>query len=265
MSNVRRITLCGSLVVLLLSLTLMGACQPAATNGGAPATEAEQAANDLAQDISSLYTLNRLDLQPAQVAPLKAVAQQAQDAHAKALPARQAALAQLVPLLREKRGLLLKDQDVPEDLEKQLHEAQAKVDTADEQIAAAATGVVPELRTVLTADQVAIITGADEARSQAEDLLEWIRQLAPGTYAEEGKSNADQLADPTVKLTSADIVKIFDDARKLSAADYAAKKSDFVAKLAPLYSPTEAAANQALAEFVASPRLTGLLDERAAR
>lgn len=266
MPNPRPITLCGSFVLLLLSLTMMGACQPAATPGGnQPTTEAEQAANDLAQDISLLYTLNRLDLQPAQLDPLNAVAKQAQDAHAKALPARQAALAQLVPLLREKRALLLKDEDVPEDLDKQLRAAQSKVDVADEAIAGSAVSVVPELRKVLTADQVAIITGADEARSQAEDLLDWIRQLPPGTYAEEGKSNADQLADPTVKLTSADIMKIFDDARKLAAADYATKKGALVDKLAPLYSPTDEAANQALAEFVAATRLSVLLQERGAK
>jgi len=266
MPSVRSLSLCVSLTLLLLSVALMGSCQPAGVPATGPAvSEAEQAANDLAQDVSLLHTLNRLDLQPAQLDPLLAVAQQAVDARAKAEPARQAALAQLVPLLREKRGLLLKDQDVPEELDKHLHTAQAKVEEADEQVASATLAVVPELRKVLTEDQVAIITGADEARAQAEDLLGWIRQLSAGTYAEEGKANAEQLADPAVNLTAADILKVFDETRKLSATDYAAKKGQYIAKLAPLYSPTVDAANQALADLLASSRLPSLLRERGAK
>lgn len=264
MPNLRSVLLCGLLVVLMLSASLMGACQPA-TTPVAGVSEAEQTANDLAQDVGLLYTINRLDLQPAQLDALGAVAQQAQQARAQAQPPRQAALAQLVPLLREKRALLLKDADVPQDLDKQLRAAQQKVDEADEQIAAAALTVVPALRKALSADQIAIITGADEARAQAEELLDWVRQLAPGTYAEEGKENAQQLADPDVKLTAADILKVFDEVRKLSAADYATRKGDYITKLAPLYSPTLDAANQALADFLASPRLPLVLKERGAK
>ena len=267
MPNLRPIPLRGSFIIVLVALPLLGACQPAAPTGtAAPAlSEAEQTAHKLAEEISLLYTLNRLDLQPAQLNPLYAVAVQAQQARAKAEPPRQAALAQLVPLLREKRSLMLQDQDVPADLEKQLRAAQDKMDEAEENKGQAALAAVPELRKVLTADQVAIITGADEARSQAEDLLDWVRQLSPGTYAEEAKANADQLADPEVKLTAADIMKVFDEVRKLSAANYAAKKPQYVAKLAPLYSPTAEAADQALADFLASARLTVLLQERGAK
>jgi hypothetical protein len=266
MPNLRLMTLCGSLVVLLLSVALMGSCQPAATVGGAAGvSEAEQAANDLAQDVGLLYTLNRLDLQPTQLDPLYAVAQQAQQARLKAEPSRQAALAQLVPLLREKRTLLLTDQDVPAELDKQLRTAQAKVEYVEEQVAGAALAVVPALRKVLTDDQIAIITGADEAHAQAHDLLDWIRQLSPGTYAEEGKANAEQLADPEVKLTTADILKMFDETRKLSDADFAAKEGQYVARLAPLYSPTLEASDQALADLLASPRLPLLLQERGAK
>ena len=266
MPNLRLVTLCGTIVMLLLSVALMGSCQPAATGDGAVGvSEAERTANDLAQDVGLLYTLNRLDLQPTQLDPLYAVAQQAQQARLKAEPPRQAALAQLVPLLREKRTFLLTDQDVPAELDKHLRAAQARVDDADEQVAGATLAVVPALRQVLTNDQIAIITGADEARAQARDLLDWIRQLSPGTYAEEGQANAEQLADPEAKLTSADILKMFDEARKLSAADYATKRDQYVARLAPLYSPTVEAADQALADLLASPRLPLLLQERRAK
>lgn len=60
-------------------------------------------------------------------------------------------------------------------------------------------------------------------------------------------------------------MKVFDETRKLSAADYAKNRDTYVAKLAPLYMPMPEAANDALLQLFASPRLGVVLQERAGK
>lgn len=264
----RRITLCLSLVGLLLTICLVGSCQPGGDDTPAATTarvdtEADRALDELSQDIDLLYTVNRLDLQPAQVKPLLALIAQVEQEKAKLEPQRQAALAQLIPLLREKRALLVQDKDVPEDLEAKVQDAQTKVEEAGQGISTANAKYVPDLKKLLTAAQVSIITGADEARSQADELLQWIRELPAAEYTDEAKANAEQLQAQEINLLAPAIMKVFDDARKLSAADYAKNKDGLIAKLAPLYMPMDEAADDALLQFFSAPRLGVVLKERA--
>ena len=263
----RRITLCLTLVTLLLALCLVGSCQPAGDGPVATAprldTEADRALDELSQDIDLLFTVNRLDLQPAQVKPLLDLIAQVEQEKAKLEPQRQAALAQLIPLLREKRALLVQDKDVPEDLDAKVQAAQTKVEEAGQGIANANAKYVPDLKKVLTTAQVSIITGADEARSQADELLQWIRELPAAEYTDEAKANAEQLQAAEVNLPAAAIMKVFDEARKMSAADYAKNKDGLITKLAPLYMPMDEAADDALLQFFSAPRLGVILKERA--
>ena len=256
----RQMLLCAVVVVLLLSVCLVASGQPAVP--AATMTEADQAVNELSEDIDLLYTINRLDLQPGQVQPLLALVQQVQQEKAKLEPQRQAALAQLVPLLREKRSLLLADKDVPADLDAKVQDARGKLDQVEQDLSAASEKYTAELRKVLTADQMAIITGADEARSQADELLQWVRDLPAADYTDEARSNAEELADEELKLPAPAIMKIFDQARKASAADYAKIKPSLIDKLAVLYMPMPEAADEALLQFFSSPRLAVILQER---
>ena len=263
MSILRRCVLCTMIATAFLSVCLIGACQPQPPN--AAAVETQQAADELAQDIELLGTINRLDLQPAQLSPLNAVSVQAQQAAAKLQPQRQAALLQLIPLLREKRTLLVQDKDLPEQLDAQIRQAYARIEGVDDQIATAQAALVADARKVLSADQIAIIAGLDEARSQTEELLDWIRELPQGDFAEEARANANELAVPEAKLGADEIMKIFNDVRKLSAGDFQARKAQYVTQLMPLYAPTTQAANESIAQFIASPRLPVLLQERGAK
>lgn len=255
----RQMLLCAVVVVLLLGICLGASCQPA---NGVALTEADQAATELSDDIDLLYTVNRLDLQAAQVQPLLALVVQVQQERAKLEPQRQAALAQLIPLLREKRTLLLADKDVPADLDEKVQDARVRLDQVEQDLAAASAKFIPNLRTVLTSDQMSIITGADEARSQAEELLQWIRELPAAEYADEAQANAEELADTDLKLPASAIMKIFDQARKMSSADYAKNKTALIDKLAPLYMPMPEAADESLLQFFSSCRLGALLQER---
>lgn len=263
MPLLRRMMFAAACVTVLLSLCLVGACQPA--TAPTAAAEVEQSANDLANDIALLDTINRLDLQAAQLGPLTQLAERAEQAVAAREPERQAALARLIPLLRQKRDLLLEDKEVPADLENNLRQTRQAVEKAEQQIGECGQALVPDLRKVLSADQISILTGADEARGQAEELLDWVRELSAGTFAEEAAATAEELADPEVNLSAKDIMGIFTAVRKLSEADYAAKKGPHVSRIALLYSPTPEAADDSLAQFLTMPRLALLLREKAAR
>lgn len=266
MPNLRPVLLC--LMVLGLSLTVCagGFAQPAGDGttkpAARPATEADVALDELSQDIDLLNTINRLDLQPAQIQPLLALTGKVHDEKAKLEPQRQAALAELIPLLREKRTLLLADKEVSADLDGKIQTAQTKVDDAEQAMNTANVKYVPDMKKVLTEAQVSIITGADEARSQAEELLQWIRDLPEADYADEAKSNAAELSEPELNLRSADIMKIFDEARKISAAEYNKNRQGLVNKLAPLYMPMPEAADDAMVQFFASPRLAIILQDK---
>lgn len=263
MPLLRRMMLGAAAVLALLSLCLVGACQPAATPTAA--AEVEKSANDLADDIALLDRINRLDLQAAQLGPLTQLAERAEQAVAAKQPENLAALARLIPLLRQKRDLLLEDKEIPADLENRLRQTRQAVEAAGQDIAEAGQALVPDLRKVLSSDQISILTGSDEARSQAEELLEWVRELSAGTFAEEAAATADELADPEVNLTAKDIMAVFTAVRKLSEADYATKRAPHVARIAVLYSPTPEAADDSLAQFLTMPRLALLLREKAAR
>jgi hypothetical protein len=262
MSARRQMLLFAVVVVLLLSSCVVSSCQPAA--GAATMSEADQAAAELSEDIDLLGTINRLDLRPEQIQPLLALVEQVQQEKLKLEPQRQAAVAQLVLVLREKRALLLADKDVSPDLNRKVQDARDKADGVEEEISAANAKLVPELRKVLTADQISIITGADEARSQADELLQWVRELPAADYTDEAKANAEELAEPDLKLPASAIMKIFDQARKAaSAADYAKIKASLIDKLVPLYMPMPEAADDALLQFFSSRRLPVILKERA--
>ncbi|MEN6304487.1 MAG: hypothetical protein ABFD96_17265 [Armatimonadia bacterium] len=254
-------------IVLSLLVCLVGSCQPVDTVPGAVAvqarqTEAEAAFDGLVQDIDLLYTVNRLDLQKNQHQPLSDLVARVQAEKDKLQPARQAALAELIPALREKRALLVQDKPVPADLEERIRASQAKLDEGDEAVTQTSAKFVPDLKKLLSPEQVAIITGADEAHAQAEELLQWVREMDAGTFAEEGKANAAELADPELKLPADAIMKIFNDARKLSEADYDKQRETFITKLSPLYMPMQEAADSALLEFFAAPRLGAILKEK---
>lgn len=269
MSNWRPLLLCFVVLGLSLVICTVGSCQPGgdgtAKPAARPATEADIALDELSQDIDLLNTVNRLDLQPAQIQPLLALVGKVQEEKAKLEPQRQAAMAELIPLLREKRSLLVQDKELPGDLEKKIQAAQAKVDDSEQAMNAANVKYVPDMKKVLTDAQVSIITGADEARSQADELLTWIRDLPAADYADEAKSNAAELSDPEVHLRAADIMKIFDEARKLSAADYSKNRAALVDKLSPLYMPMPEAADDAIVQFFSSSRLGVILQEKAGK
>lgn len=248
---------------LALLVCLVGSCQQSGLEGAA--SEADASVDGLNQDIQILYTLNRLDLKPEQYTALLAVIDRMAAEVAPAQAEREAALKDLVPLLSQKRAALIEDKEPGEALDDQIREVQGRADDAYGLEIETRSKYAPEFRKALSPEQAAIITGADEAATQAAELLSWIRELPDAEYAEEAEANAQELADPEANLTAGDILAIFTEARKLGAEEYEQKLPEFTAKLARIYMPMPEAADESLADWFGSPRLATLLRERAAK
>jgi len=248
---------------LALLVCLVGSCQQPGLETVSSGPEAT--VDGLNQDIQILYTLNRLDLKPEQYTSLLAVIDKMTAEVATAQAQREAALKELAPLLSQKRAALIEDKDPGEALEDQIREVQGRADDAYGLEIETRSKYAAELRQALSPEQASIITGADEAATQAAELRSWIRELPDAEYAEEAEANAEELADPEAGLTSDDILRIFGEARKLSEEQYEQKLSGFTAELAKIYMPMPEAADESLAEWFGNPRLAGLLRERAAK
>lgn len=249
-------------VVLALTTCLVASCQPVRSSN--PATlEARQALQDLNQQIELLDMLNRLDLTAKQIQSVQAIVAKIQADLTKIDGQRQAAIAELIPLLRDKKTALLQDKDASADIEKKIRDTQAKLDELDDQQQSALTKYGTEFRASLSAAQIDILTGADQAKTQAEELLTWIRGLSDADFAEEGKSNAAELAEPGLELGTGAIMKVFTDIRKMSEAEWTKNKAAVIGKMAPLFMPLKEAADDAVVGFFAAPQMPGLLQERA--
>lgn len=254
----------GLLVVVIslfgLLVCLAASCQPAPTV--LTKCEAEVTLDAVNQDLEILMTLNRLDLTGNQITDLLAVMDKLYGDIAKVQQQRAAAISALVPLLQEKRSALMLDKTPDEALETRIREAQDKVDQATDGLSDVWAKFAPQLKVVLSEAQVSIISGGDEANSQADELLEWIRGLSDAEFAEEGQANAAELADARVGLKADAIMKLFTDARKLSEADYKKNRAGLVGQLAKLYMPLPEAADEALASWFGQSRMGDILRER---
>ncbi|NPV45466.1 MAG: hypothetical protein HPY69_00805 [Armatimonadetes bacterium] len=248
---------------LALLVCLVGSCQQPGLEG--TTSDAEAKVDVLSQDIQILYTLNRLDLKPEQYTTLLGIIDRMAAEVAPAQAQREAALKELAPLLSQKRAALLEDKEPGEELEDQIREVQGRADDAYGLEVETRSKYAAEFRKALSPEQTAIITGADEAATQAAELLNWIRELPEAEYAEEAEANAQELADPEVGLNAEAILRIFSEARKLSAEEYAQKLPGFTTELAKIYMPMPDAADESLADWFGAPRLAVLLRERASK
>lgn len=243
-----------------LALCSLAAGQLGTCPGAGPA---EMMCGELQQDIEVLDIVNRLDLKATQFPGLLKLHADLQKELEKIGPKREALYSQLVPLLREKRTQLMQDKAPGADLEKRIANLLAQIEAMGDDLQRATLSYAGEARKSLTTAQVQILTGADEAFAQAEELLNWIRDLPATSYREEARSNAEELADPALNLSVDAIMKIFESARKMNAAEYAKNKAGLIGKLAPLYMPLPEAADETIVQFLSSPRVGVILLEKA--
>lgn len=250
-------------LVLSVALGLTWGSLAAAQSSCPAAGPAEIMCGELQQDIDLLNVINRLDLQPAQLPGLLQVHAGLTQEAEKLSPQREALYSQLVPMLREKRSQLLQDKAPGDDLEKQITLLMIQVETLGDEWHNVSLVYAAEIRKILSGAQLQILTGADEALAQAEELLDWIRDLPVTSYKEEAEANAEALADPELNLPAAAIMQIFEKARQLGAAEYGKNKASLLQQLAPLYMPMPEAADESAVQFLSSSRVGGILMEKA--
>lgn len=216
----------------------------------------------LQDDIRLLAMLNRMQLTADQINQLLPLTEKLEQQRGLAQAEQTALQADLEKALTAKRDLLLADKPVPEPLETQISTIQSHQDAAAEKARTALAEAAKALRPIFTADQLEIVTGRYEARLQARELLDWLRGLSDNDFGEEANSNADGLADPDKGFSKEALVKLFGEARKLTATQYEKQRDDYAKKLAPLYGVSEQDENNQIAGAFSHPRMADLLREK---
>ncbi len=247
------------IAMLLMPLALVGSCQAQTPNNQ---QDAAASVAQMRQDLNLLETLNRLSLSPQQAEKLLSIATKAQEATAAFDALRQKTAARLLPLLDKQFNFMLQDQQVPAELLEQIGQVELALQQIAEQTAGAPLAFAAEARKILTQPQVLIITGGDEARQAAEEMLIWIRELAAEDFNSEARSNAEALADPDIGLDANTVYAIFVKTRAISAEDYARQVQQLAEKLAPLYRSDATSEDVLIAKLLLNERFIPVLRRR---
>lgn len=222
------------------------------------------AVDDLRADIELLQTVNRLELTAEQIDNLLQIIGRLEGIN-RTYDRRQTVDHRdtLEALLAHKREILIKDQPVNEELQAKLEHRQQMVQDLERERAEALQEVIPDLRAVLTDAQMQIVAGVDQAKVQAEEMLAWLRELPEVDYGEEAPANAEALASADVGVDTNVLLDVFHTARDMSAEEYRQAKHELVARIAPIYGATPAAADRLILRLFTNPRTKVILQEKA--
>ena len=214
------------------------------------------------QDVSALALINRLSLTPAKSRQLLSIATRAREASGEFDARREQAGENLEALLRKQFDMMLRDQQPPVALMEQIAQGELELQRIDEQAQQAVTPFASEARKVLSEAQVLIITGEDEARQAAEEMLMWVRELSAEDFAVEAQSNAEALAIADIGLDTDTVLGIFRNARSLTAEKYVAEMDELAGKLAPLYQSGAGGEDVMIGRMLANDRFAPVLQLR---
>ena len=252
------------LVVVLLGLAGVSSCQRSSPPAPRPPLASQVAVDDLVTDIELLDTINRLQLTKDQLDSLLDLVDRIEELTARYDQRIQGLDSQYQPRLARQRDLLIKDQPPSPQLAEELQQWQQQRQQVSSERAEALHQLIPELRAVLTDSQVQIVSGADEARLQARDMLQWLREMPAAEFQEEARANAEALAAPEIDLNSSALLDIFTTARNMSAEQYRTAQPNLVDRLSPIYGDTAAATDRLLLRLFANGRVRTILAEKAA-
>jgi len=245
----------GAAVVLLTS---RASCQePAPTAQGLSAEE------ELLADLDLLASVNRLNLKTDQVKKLLVQARALQAKQAESQAARQRVLREAAEDLSRKRALLLRDDAVPQDLEKRITAHLQQLQPLVNQFQQAVVAAGGQVRAFLSPGQLKLAVGADAAERHAGEVLEGMREMSPDDFDKDAPPYAEELAKDSDALTTDDILGILSKAREMTPQQYAAKKGELTAKLAVLWTPAPDAADEQLARgLLLNPRIIPVLSDK---
>lgn len=235
--------------------TLMAGCPP--PKAATPKTPTEELVQ-LSQDIEALQFVNSLQLQPNQIAPLRAILDSVAADQQKLDAQRDTLRGSLVPLLQQKRDALRAQQSTT-DLDTQIREVQGKLTTLASPDPALVKALAGKLRGVLTREQVAMATGELDARIQATQMLDAYRQFPSDEFQTQVKPFAEELVSRGSSMTADQVAGLFTDARSLSEEEYKQNKDKLVNQLVPLFAPAGEAADPLLVDAFSHPRMVEAL------
>ena len=244
-----------ALAMPLLIVTLPPA---AAADDQPPAADNET----LLADIAVLASINQLDLNKQQAVTLLDLVSQLARKSAGYEQERQALRSRLNPLLAQKRALMMKDQVVPDELEKSISGMQGQLDGLDRKVIEALVPFAEKFRPVLSAAQLQIVTGDYEARRQAEEWLDSLREMLKEDFKDELGPIVKEFADASAGLDEKTLRQIFTDAHNMDTKTYAKKKGEIITRIAPLFRPTKGNDNQLIVQFFLHPRMLAVLQEK---
>ena len=249
--------------VSFLTAVLLVACA-AAQSPAIGATGVESEVKALSEDIELLQQINGVGLSADQLRQFVEIVKRRAALHQSYAPKRQELLNALAQVLRQKRALLLADKPVPEAMDERIARLNTELNALTQAERQQAEALVGEVRKLLTPVQLAALTGREEARESALEMLQWLRRLNDAQYEEEAQAAAEELETPERGLTSKDIRKIFDQARKMSEDEFIQQADALAEKLLPAYSVSEAAETQIILDLISHPRLLPLLQDKLA-
>ncbi|MCD6361286.1 MAG: hypothetical protein J7M38_10530 [Armatimonadetes bacterium] len=216
----------------------------------------------LAEEMQLIEELNALQLTPEQLGALQAEVGAMTEAAAPIVATRIGVLQQLEPLLQQKRQALIADQRPGKDLLDRIAALEKQLGDLDERMNQTITSFAPRLREILTAPQVSIVSGEEDARRQVVTLLEAIRDMSAERFNREAPGYARELEQLDRGLTAQKIMNLFTTARNLEPRQYQQQQPEIVQGLLPIYAPTTEIANAMLAQFFAQPAMPGLLEDK---
>ncbi|MCX7599508.1 MAG: hypothetical protein N2512_11690 [Armatimonadetes bacterium] len=215
----------------------------------------------LSEDVDLLAKLTPLSLTADQARALAALATRRQEIAAGQAPKRAEILRALAQALRQKRQSLLFDLPVPDELEDKLAQLNTELQALNRAENEQAKNLLAEMRKALRPEQLAVLTGRLEAKRNAMELLDWLRELDEAAYREEAENTAEELDSPERGLPAAKIRAILDRARAMDEVRFAREKSALADELLPAFSISAEAEDQMLLELLSNGRLVPLLND----
>ncbi len=218
----------------------------------------------LADEMQLIEELNPLQLSAQEITAVLEIVEDAQAVTAPIIADRVAILKQLEPLLRSKRAALIADSQPTADLLAQIAAMDDQLADLDTRLDEAIVASAPRYHDVLTDDQIALVSGVEDARRQVVMLIEVIRDMPADKFNREAPGWARKLEKVDAGLPAQRILDLFIAARNLSAEEYQQQGGVIVNGLMAIYAPRPEIADAMLAHFFADTRMPAILKDKQA-
>ncbi len=255
----------GSLILCLLVVTaaILTSCRPQFSSDRGLAETSVSQVDNLRADIQLLHRISNIGLSSGQIEDLIPVVKQLCSLKVQYEQRKNGVVAQMAPLLADKREMLISGQMSATAVDQRLDELETKVEKIEAELAGKQQAYVQEIRGILTPEQIDKLAGGRNAHAQARELLTWLREMPSSSYAEEAPVHAEMLAAPELDLAAEVLWEIFDTARNLSASEYASAQERLAERIAPLYGAGDEAQTRVIVETFSNGRMAALLREKA--